>query len=512
MPPDSHPGSLATAPGEAGIDNAVAEATGRLATTRRPLSFADVAAVVQRLGLNEPEIGQVLTALSARGVPLPAALEATAASPTPRSSAATSPAALSLAAALPAQRHLLELPPLTEADALDLSAITLADLGLRMRMPEPARRVTTVEPLPDPAPAPALPGGAAPQVAPTTIGRRIGNPPAQPYDTDFDDSPDPSEPPPAPPYLDAYALYRKAANRPALLTAAEEVELAKGIEAGVLAAERLELADDLPPELRRDLREIVRIGKHAFERFVCANLRLVISVAKTFGGLEQLDLIQEGNVGLIRAVEKFDYTQGNKFSTYAAWWLRQAMGRAVADQSRTIRYPVHVVERLNRVRASAASLDDAGQHASAAALAKRSGLTLDEVTGLLSLPSTCNLEAALAVLGEERVTTLAEIHLPHHEPDLREFDRSDLYAALATCDDRERTILHLRFGIDDGEPRTLDEIGRVFGLTRERIRQIESKALGKVHKALARTLSAVRAEHAHTACPAGRLAQAAPTS
>jgi RNA polymerase primary sigma factor len=288
------------------------------------------------------------------------------------------------------------------------------------------------------------------------------------------------------PSSDLFRQYLREIGRIPLLTAAEEVDLARRVEAGLFAEERLRLAPDLDSQLALDLDKLVVMGRMAKRRLIEANLRLVVSVAKRYvgRGLTMLDLVQEGNLGLIRAVEKFDYARGYKFSTYATWWIRQAMSRALADQARTIRVPVHVVELINRVvRVQRRMLQERGYEP-----------TPDEVAAHLDLPSERVSEVLR--LAQEPVS----LHAPVGEEDdvalgdlIEDGDatspvesaaflllREHLEAVLSTLGERERKVVQLRYGLADGRPRTLEEIGRIFGVTRERIRQIESKTLNKL--------------------------------
>ncbi|MFF1657832.1 RNA polymerase sigma factor [Streptomyces sp. NPDC058255] len=288
------------------------------------------------------------------------------------------------------------------------------------------------------------------------------------------------------PSSDLFRQYLREIGRIPLLTAAEEVELARRVEAGLFAEEKLRLTPDLDSQLALDLDKLVVMGRMAKRRLIEANLRLVVSVAKRYvgRGLTMLDLVQEGNLGLIRAVEKFDYARGYKFSTYATWWIRQAMSRALADQARTIRVPVHVVELINRVvRVQRRMLQERGYEP-----------TPEEVAGHLDLPSERVSEVLR--LAQEPVS----LHAPVGEEDdvalgdlIEDGDaaspvesaaflllREHLEAVLSTLGERERKVVQLRYGLADGRPRTLEEIGRIFGVTRERIRQIESKTLNKL--------------------------------
>ncbi|MEU7277376.1 RNA polymerase sigma factor [Streptomyces sp. NPDC045431] len=288
------------------------------------------------------------------------------------------------------------------------------------------------------------------------------------------------------PSADLFRQYLREIGRIPLLTAAEEVELARRVEAGLFAEEKLAGTPDLDSQLALDLDRLVVMGRMAKRRLIEANLRLVVSVAKRYvgRGLTMLDLVQEGNLGLIRAVEKFDYARGYKFSTYATWWIRQAMSRALADQARTIRVPVHVVELINRVvRVQRRMLQERGHEP-----------THDEVAAHLDLPP--ERVGEVLRLAQEPVS----LHAPVGEEDdvalgdlIEDGDatspvesaaflllREHLDAVLSTLGERERKVVQLRYGLVDGRPRTLEEIGRIFGVTRERIRQIESKTLGKL--------------------------------
>jgi RNA polymerase primary sigma factor len=287
---------------------------------------------------------------------------------------------------------------------------------------------------------------------------------------------------------DSVRAYLRQIGKVRLLTAADEVELAKRIEAGLYAAERLSTTaqDERASPLRRDLRWIVRDGDRAKKHLVEANLRLVVSIAKRYTGrgMAFLDLIQEGNVGLIRAVEKFDYTKGYKFSTYATWWIRQAISRAMADQARTIRIPVHMVEVINTLaRIRRELLENLGREPTHAELAAEMDTTPEKVLEIqqygrnpISLDQTIGEEGDSA-LGDFISDCEAVIPL-----DAAAFTLlgDQLRAVLATMSEREAGIIRLRFGLTDGQPHTLDQIGAVYGVTRERIRQLEAKAMAKL--------------------------------
>ncbi|MFE7429552.1 MULTISPECIES: RNA polymerase sigma factor [unclassified Streptomyces] len=288
------------------------------------------------------------------------------------------------------------------------------------------------------------------------------------------------------PSADLFRQYLREIGRIPLLTAADEVELARRIEAGLFAEERLASTPDPDTRLAVDLDRLVVMGRMAKRRLIEANLRLVVSVAKRYigRGLTMLDLVQEGNLGLIRAVEKFDYTRGYKFSTYATWWIRQAMSRALADQARTIRVPVHVVELINRVvRVQRRMLQEHGQEPTPEEVADQLDLTPERVGEILRLAQ--EPVSLHAPVGEEEDLALGDLIEDGDAASPVESAaflllREHLEAVLSTLGERERKVVQLRYGLVDGRPRTLEEIGRIFGVTRERIRQIESKTLGKL--------------------------------
>ncbi|MGH3388810.1 MAG: RNA polymerase sigma factor RpoD [Actinomadura sp.] len=296
------------------------------------------------------------------------------------------------------------------------------------------------------------------------------------------------------PTSDLVRIYLREIGRVPLLTAEDEVELAKSIEAGLFAEEKLARSAILSRLEQLDLELLARDGSRAKQRLIEANLRLVVSIAKRYvgRGMLFLDLIQEGNLGLIRAVEKFDYTKGYKFSTYATWWIRQAITRAIADQARTIRIPVHMVETINKL--------------------VRVQRQLHQDLGREPIPEEIGLEMGLSTVRVVEIQRIAQEPVSLQSPigeedsDLGDFiEDSDavvpieaaafillqdqLEDILATLSDREQRIIQLRFGLSDGHPRTLEEVGQEFGVTRERIRQIESKTLAKLrHPTRAQTL------------------------
>jgi len=287
------------------------------------------------------------------------------------------------------------------------------------------------------------------------------------------------------PTSDLVRIYLREIGRVPLLTAEDEVELAKSIEAGLFAEEKMAHTAILSRSERLDLELLAREGVRAKQRLIEANLRLVVSIAKRYvgRGMLFLDLIQEGNLGLIRAVEKFDYTKGFKFSTYATWWIRQAITRAIADQARTIRIPVHMVETINKlVRVQRQMHQDLGREPTPEEIGLEMGLSPARVVEIqriaqepVSLQSPIGEEDS--DLGDFIEDADAVVPMEAAAFILLQDQLEDI---LGTLSDREQRIIQLRFGLTDGHPRTLEEVGREFGVTRERIRQIESKTLAKL--------------------------------
>jgi RNA polymerase primary sigma factor len=288
------------------------------------------------------------------------------------------------------------------------------------------------------------------------------------------------------PTNDPVRMYLKEIGKVPLLTAEEEVDLAKRIEAGLFASEKLATTRKVAEKTRKDLEAIERDGQLAKKKLVEANLRLVVSIAKRYvgRGMLFLDLIQEGNLGLIRAVEKFDYTKGYKFSTYATWWIRQAITRAIADQARTIRIPVHMVETINKlIRIQRQLLQDLGREPSPEEIAKEMDLTPDKVREILKVSQEpVSLETPIGEEEDSHLGDFIEDSDAVVPVDAASFIllQEQLDSVLHTLSEREKKVIQLRFGLTDGHPRTLEEVGREFGVTRERIRQIESKTLSKL--------------------------------
>jgi RNA polymerase primary sigma factor len=295
------------------------------------------------------------------------------------------------------------------------------------------------------------------------------------------------------PTTDLVRVYLTDIGRVALLTAEQEVDLAKRIEAGLFAAEKLRQSDakeikKIAAKMRRDLEWIAADGTRARNHLLEANLRLVVSLAKRYQGkgLTLLDLIQEGNIGLVRAVEKFDYTKGYKFSTYATWWIRQALQRAIADQGRTIRVPVHMVEQINKAlrvkRDLATELSREPTFAELGAVLEMTAERVEEILGYGR--ETLSLETPV---GDDGTATFGEFIEDADAPiaaDVVDFGllQDRLRSVLGTLPDRSAAVMRMRFGLDDGRARTLDEVGKELGLTRERIRQIERDTLRELRK------------------------------
>ena len=289
---------------------------------------------------------------------------------------------------------------------------------------------------------------------------------------------------------DPVRMYLKEIGKVDLLTADEEVHLAMKIEAGTDATEKLEAAENGETELTRaEMRRLMRIeqvGLDAKQQLISANLRLVVSIAKRYvgRGMLFLDLIQEGNLGLIRAVEKFDYTKGFKFSTYATWWIRQAITRAIADQARTIRIPVHMVETINKlIRVQRQLLQDLGRDPTPEEIADEMGISAERVREIQKISQEpVSLETPIGEEEDSQLGDFIEDASAIAPPDAASESmlREQLDSVLDGLAERERKVIKFRFGLEDGHPRTLEEVGREFGVTRERIRQIESKTLAKL--------------------------------
>jgi RNA polymerase primary sigma factor len=337
-------------------------------------------------------------------------------------------------------------------------------------------------------PAPAAGGGAAAagQAGVARPGTAEGQDEAFVYGDDDDDLPA-AQVASAGATADPVKDYLKQIGKVSLLSAEQEVELAKRIEAGLFAEEKLaEAAGALPPGQRIDMEWIAEDGRRAKNHLVEANLRLVVSLAKRYTGRGMLflDLIQEGSLGLIRAVEKFDYTKGYKFSTYATWWIRQAITRAMADQARTIRIPVHMVEIINKLaRVQRHMLQDLGREPTPEELAAELDVTPERVIEVQKYGrEPISLHTPLGEDGDSEFGDLIEDSEAIQPGEAVSFTllQEQLHSVLDTLSEREAGVVSMRFGLTDGQPKTLDEIGKVYGVTRERIRQIESKTMSKL--------------------------------
>ncbi|MFL4903961.1 sigma-70 family RNA polymerase sigma factor [Streptomyces sp. MMS24-I2-30] len=388
----------------------------------------------------------------------------------PRSTAAARPAAIILEVAPVQTQTLAQTEPNTTAVP---EAVPDAEPGVIAAVPAQSR--AALHPETEPTAPAELAGTLAGTIAGTLAAEapESGAPPAARAESGG-------------PTSDLFRQYLREIGRISLLTAAEEVELARRVEAGLFAEEKLGNTPGVDEELALDLDRLVVMGRMAKRRLIEANLRLVVSVAKRYigRGLTMLDLVQEGNLGLIRAVEKFDYARGYKFSTYATWWIRQAMSRALADQARTIRVPVHVVELINRVvRVQRRMLQERGHEPTPEEVAAHLDLSPERVGEVLRLAQ--EPVSLHAPVGEEDDVALGDLIEDGDAASPVESAaflllREHLEAVLSTLGERERKVVQLRYGLADGRPRTLEEIGRIFGVTRERIRQIESKTLGKL--------------------------------
>jgi len=377
--------------------------------------------------------------------------------------------------------------------------------------PAPAKKAA-VEPAPKKAAVPAAKKGTAPAAAgpeaadavdgaaaATPSGEKPDKQSAEPTEApegeeaeSFTLSDDDEEDAPAQQVATAGATadpvkdYLKQIGKVALLNAEQEVELAKRIEAGLFSEEKLNSGEKFAPKHKKELDWIAEDGRRAKNHLLEANLRLVVSLAKRYTGRGMLflDLIQEGNLGLIRAVEKFDYTKGYKFSTYATWWIRQAITRAMADQARTIRIPVHMVEVINKLaRVQRQMLQDLGREPTPEELAKELDMTPEKVVEVQKYGrEPISLHTPLGEDGDSEFGDLIEDSEAVVPADAVSFTllQEQLHSVLDTLSEREAGVVSMRFGLSDGQPKTLDEIGKVYGVTRERIRQIESKTMSKL--------------------------------
>jgi RNA polymerase primary sigma factor len=416
------------------------------------LSLSDLRTAFERAGLQPAEARSILRELSEAGVRL-ADEETTDPKPAPRGKA--KPAAKSPAAKATAAKAAEGTAKKTRAKKADEAAPAAGTA---------AKAETT--------------GGSDPEIAEDEVAALEADVAAFADGVDLDDQ--------TPAMGDSVHTYLKSIGRTSLLTAEQEVDLAKRIEAGLFAEHKLDTALDLKPQARHDLELVAEDGRRAKAHMLEANLRLVVSVAKKYSdrGLSLLDVVQEGNLGLIRAVEKFDYTKGYKFSTYAMWWIRQAIQRGFADSARTIRLPVHVLEMLSKLsRVERDMHQRLGREPTPEELAVELDRTPDQIEELLR---TSRQPISLdSTIGEDGETSIGDLIEDVDAPEASELvDRQlmaeQLRSALDALTPREATIMAMRFGLYDGNPHTLDEIGRALGLTRERIRQLEKQSLSKL--------------------------------
>jgi RNA polymerase primary sigma factor len=398
--------------------------------------------------------------------------------PTAETTAATKPAKAAKAAAKPAKAAAADAKAASAApaDAKETAPAKGAKKTTKTeKAAKPAKATKAAAPAKKSAEAPAETTDAADEVEET--GFVITN--------DDDDAPA-QQVATAGATADPVKDYLKQIGKVALLNAEQEVELAKRIEAGLFAEERLNSGAKIDPKHKRELWWIAQDGKKAKNHLLEANLRLVVSLAKRYTGRGMLflDLIQEGNLGLIRAVEKFDYTKGYKFSTYATWWIRQAITRAMADQARTIRIPVHMVEVINKLaRVQRQMLQDLGREPTPEELAKELDMTPEKVVEVQKYGrEPISLHTPLGEDGDSEFGDLIEDSEAVVPADAVSFTllQEQLHSVLDTLSEREAGVVSMRFGLTDGQPKTLDEIGKVYGVTRERIRQIESKTMSKL--------------------------------
>ncbi len=436
------------------------------------------------IGVDRSLLAEALRRVAREGVTLPANVRAMFGVPEEEPTAPEEPPAAPEEApvadplpAIPTQpgpRFTIELPP----DArLDLTALTLRTL------------------CPEQAPAPAAPPPPAPKAAAPK--------PKSPSRENSVDPEDPDESPTHQAVHDPLKTYTKAIGKYPLLSHRQETELAKAIEAGLLAREKLEEPGArLAPKLRVELERLVRLGEQARTGFAHGNLRLVVSIAKRYTGrgLDLMDLIQEGNLGLLHAIEKFDHERGFKFSTYAVQWIRQTILRAIADQSRTVRIPVHAHDTLTALHRAATDLNLDSPHDDLPTVAARAGTTVEEAHKLLSrVRRIVPFEELTEAIGDDALHEEADRsddgpHRPEPDAYYKDLSPEQVHKILDCLSEREHRVMTLRYGLDGGPQLTLDAIGQDIGVTRERIRQIESMAMSKLRE---RTL-----RHTHTHAPA----------
>ncbi len=456
----------------------VIEALVERAQTEGAVTLEQLRTTFEEAGIGPGEAGEVLRRLTEAGVvSLPGGEEAAVKKPRKRAATARPvKKAAPKAATRPAGRTVVDAP-------VEAAAETAVEAPAEPVVAAPAPKMTKA--------AAAKAAKAAAEATPAVVLPEFdeGEPDAPAKPVAEEDKPLAIDEPP--PGIDLVKAYLREIGKVALLTAVEEVELSKRIEAGLFGNEKLRQHNDgevkLPIALRRDLAEIVRDGERAKRHLLEANLRLVVSLAKRYQGrgLDLLDLVQEGNLGLVRAVEKFDYTKGYKFSTYATWWIRQALQRALADQGRTIRVPVHMAELITKVTRVRRELTQSlGREPLSEEIAQPLDMTAAKVEEILGYGrDTLSLESPVgddeAVLGDFITDSDSPDPVAAVEMQMMQGQLSQVLAGLPS---RSATVMRMRFGLDDGRARTLDEVGRHLGLTRERIRQIERDTLAELRQ------------------------------
>jgi len=446
------------------------------ATAAKRVSTAK--AVETKPAAKRPAAKKIAAVTSAGSEPTAKKKPASSAKPTPKSASKNGAAKAPAKAATKAADK-----STAKAAAKTAASTTKATAATKDAPDAPATADPAVDPAADALPAAGL-DGVLPEEEPTDL--------AEGEEGAFVIADDDEEDAPAQQVSTAGATadpvkdYLKQIGKVALLNAEQEVELAKRIEAGLFAEEKLNSGEKFAPKVKKELDWIAEDGRRAKNHLLEANLRLVVSLAKRYTGRGMLflDLIQEGNLGLIRAVEKFDYTKGYKFSTYATWWIRQAITRAMADQARTIRIPVHMVEVINKLaRVQRQMLQDLGREPTPEELAKELDMTPEKVVEVQKYGrEPISLHTPLGEDGDSEFGDLIEDSEAVVPADAVSFTllQEQLHSVLDTLSEREAGVVSMRFGLTDGQPKTLDEIGKVYGVTRERIRQIESKTMSKL--------------------------------
>ena len=457
-----------------------AERSGAAGARERKVVAA--AAATKRAATTKKVASSGKPAKAAKSAPAKTAAGKSATTGTATKAAAAKPAAKAAAAKDTAKKPAAKSASKKTATPAE-AAKKAADSGPAKKAAGPETAAETTEPVG--ADAEGMPTGELPDEEPTELPEGEDAESFTLSDDDEEDAPA-QQVATAGATADPVKDYLKQIGKVALLNAEQEVELAKRIEAGLFAEEKINSGEKFAPKMKKELDWIAEDGRRAKNHLLEANLRLVVSLAKRYTGRGMLflDLIQEGNLGLIRAVEKFDYTKGYKFSTYATWWIRQAITRAMADQARTIRIPVHMVEVINKLaRVQRQMLQDLGREPTPEELAKELDMTPEKVVEVQKYGrEPISLHTPLGEDGDSEFGDLIEDSEAVVPADAVSFTllQEQLHSVLDTLSEREAGVVSMRFGLTDGQPKTLDEIGKVYGVTRERIRQIESKTMSKL--------------------------------